>query len=82
MRELLAMHSPSRGQNDLRGFEWYLLWSLAHQDRQTIRIPGETLSVVFSPDFKSFATGEETDAKLWDTATGKQLISLKEKGLK
>ena len=28
-----------------------------------------------------FATGEEADVKLWDTATGKQLSSFKEMGM-
>ncbi|MEP7273002.1 MAG: AAA-like domain-containing protein [Acidobacteriota bacterium] len=82
VRELLALHTPNSGQNDLRGFEWYLLWALAHQDRQTIHVPGGTRWVAFAPDFKTFATAEDKDLKLWDTATGKEIRSLKEEGLR
>lgn len=81
MRDLLALHEPRPGQSDLRGFDWYLLWALAHPDRQTLRFSGAFVSVVMSPDFRLFATGEETDVKLWDMATGKQLSALKEMGL-
>jgi len=81
MRDLLARHTPGPGQADLRGFDWYLLWALAHPDRQTLHFSEAVSSVVFSPDFSLFATGEQTDVKLWDLATGKQLSSLKEAGL-
>jgi WD40 repeat protein len=81
MRDMLSQQTPQPGQNDLRGFDWYLLWALAHSDRQTLQYSGAALSIVFSPDLKMFAIGEETDVKLWDMATGKPLSSLKEMGL-
>src|SRR5262245_50160626 len=78
MRELLALHAPKPGQSDLRGFEWYLLWALAHPDRQTVHFSKEGMFFAFSPDFRMFATGDETDAKLCEMDTGKQLSTLKE----
>jgi WD40 repeat protein len=81
MRDLLALQAPQPGQTDLRGFEWYLLWALAHPDRQTLPLSGSFQCIVFSPDLKMFATGEEADVKLWDLATGNQVRSLKEAGL-
>ena len=81
MRDLLTQHMPGSGQNDLRGIEWYLLWALAYPDRQTLYFSGAFSCFVFSPDFRMFATGEMTDAKLWDMATGKQLSAFKEKGM-
>ena len=81
MRDLLALHEPRPGQSDLRGFDWYLLWSLAHPDRQTVQFSGAFLCVVMSKDLRLFATGETTDVKLWDMATGKQLSTLKEMGM-
>jgi WD40 repeat protein len=76
MRDLLAQHTPVPGKTDLRGFEWHLLWALAHPDRQTLKFSGTFSSVVFSPDLRVFATGTETDVKLWDMVTGKLLSGL------
>jgi WD40 repeat protein len=81
MRDLLASHTPGPGQEDLRGFDWYLLWALAHPDLQTLPYSGTVLSLVFSSDLKRFAIGELTDVKLSEMAADKPLNSLKENGL-
>jgi WD40 repeat protein len=81
MRDLLSQHTPAGGREDLRGFEWYLLWALAHPDRKTLHFSGTFNSIVFSPDFRMFATGTEKDVRLWDMTSGKQLSELKEMGL-
>jgi WD40 repeat protein len=81
MRELLAQHRPQPGQPDLRGFEWYLLWALAHPDRQTLRFSRPFSTFSFSPDFRMFATGEAVGVKLWDLFTGKLLHDLRGVGL-
>jgi len=82
MRDLLAVHVPDAGQADLRGFEWYLLWALAHPERKTLLLPGEFQWLVFSPDRSMFATCEEADVKLWDMATGEQLRTFNTVGLR
>jgi len=78
MRELLALHVSDAGQTDLRGFEWYLLWALAHPELKTLPVPGSFQWIFFSPDFKMFAVCGQSDVKLCDIATGAQLKSLKE----
>jgi WD40 repeat protein len=81
MRDLLANHLPGPGQTDLRGFDWYLLWALAHPDSQSRQFSGEFSSVVISPDLKMIATGEDGDVKLWNMASGGQAHALKEAGM-
>jgi len=82
MREMLALQVPQPGQTDLRGFDWYLLWALAHPDRQTLPLSRVVQSIAFSPDLKIFATGEDADLKLCETATGRQLSLLEETGVR
>jgi WD40 repeat protein len=86
MRDLLALHMPAAGHPDQRGpdqrgFEWYLLWALAHPDRRSVHFQGAFQSFVFSPDLRMFATGEPADIKLWDLTDGRQVRALKEAGL-
>jgi WD40 repeat protein len=57
---------------DLRGWEWYYLNGLCHQDLLTIRADSNQLSsVTWSPDGKRLATGgSEGSVKIWDASTG------------
>jgi WD40 repeat protein len=82
MRAMLSAQMPQAGQTDLRGFDWYLLWALAHPDRQTLPLSGIAQSIAFSPDLKMFAVEEVADLKLWETATGRQLSRLEETGIR
>jgi len=84
MSELLDSLRPQAGQEDVRGFEWYYLWKLAHSDRLTLRAPDKTFtSVAVSPDGKTLATvisdmrtmSPENAIKLWDITTGKELAT-------
>ena len=81
MRELLSIQLPQPGQADLRGFEWYLLWALAHPERKTLPVSGEFTWIVFSPDFKIFASCDRGSATLWDMATNTQVRAIKTGGL-
>src|SRR5262249_58125752 len=36
LRELLGKYEPRPGREDLRGFEWFYLWRLAHRERRTL----------------------------------------------
>ena len=82
MRAMLAAQVPRAGQADLRGFEWYLLWALAHPERKTLSVSGGFSYVAFSPDLKIFASCEDADVKLFDIATNTQLRSFKSAGLR
>jgi WD40 repeat protein len=52
-RELLSRHQPQPDQADLRGFEWRLLWGLAHEDKTKFCFhagSNSVASVAISPD--------------------------------
>src|SRR5262245_33255507 len=78
VEDLLEAHRPHSGGEDLRGFEWYYLWSVSHRFSSTLRHNNAVFSVVYSPDGKRLATGsEDHTVKLWDAATGQELLTLK-----
>jgi WD40 repeat protein/serine/threonine protein kinase len=69
------LESWRRHQPDLRGWEWYYLNGLCHEDLLTIRADSNQLcSVTWSPDGKRLATGgTEGSVKIWDAADGRLL---------
>jgi WD40 repeat protein len=64
------------GEPDLRGWEWYYLHGLCHQDLLTI--PVSVMSVAWSPDGKRLATQSYSapGPKVWDAVTGKPGVVL------
>jgi WD40 repeat protein len=71
--ELLTPYrEPTLGKPDPRGFEWYYLWRAARGDLFTIRAhPGGIVSVAYSTDGKTIATGgADGTVRLWDAANG------------
>ena len=64
---------------DLRGWEWYRLWNVANQARQTLRgHSSEVSSVAFSPSGKQVASGSyDQTVRIWDVETGTQITTLK-----
>ena len=80
---MLDRHRPQAGQPDLRGFEWYYLQRLCHQDRLTLAAPTNEgpfnefattfTPIAISPDTKTLAAAtSEKKIRLCDLATGKE----------
>lgn len=56
VRKILARHIPDRGQPDLRGVEWLLLWNETHMgSRHLIRLNASIYDIERSPDGHTIA---------------------------
>ncbi len=80
LEELLEANRPQPGEEDLRGFEWYYLWQLYHSGgpRLTLYHDDQVWTAALSPDGKRLAAGgEDKVVKIWDVATGKELLTLR-----
>jgi WD40 repeat protein len=62
---LLELQRPTSGQNDERGFEWYRLWRLCHQDQLTLPAT-RAKCATFSPDGSLLARAHPGEVSLWD----------------
>jgi WD40 repeat protein len=75
--ELLEGQRPGPERDDLRGWEWHLLWRLCHDELRTLE--GHTapiLGLAYSRDGRRLATaGADGRLKLWDAPTGRELWS-------
>jgi serine/threonine protein kinase len=67
-RQLLARHQWQGNEEDLRGFEWYYLWTQLEDVALTPKLDhNDVRSMAISPDGKLMATGGRQPAiKLWD----------------
>ena len=72
---LLAATEPSPGRPDLRSFEWYYLFGLAHRQKRTLAgHRGDVYAVAFAPDGTRLASaGRDGTARLWHVANGQSL---------
>ena len=79
LRELLAGHFPTSGEEDLRGFEWYYFWRLLHHNGQIFSLPHSSgvTSAAYSPDGTTIATAcEDQIIRLWSATNGGLLAEL------
>ncbi len=67
---------PAQAGVDLRGWEWYYLYSLVHRDHFTSdRLDNCTSCVEFSPDGKRFAAAVNGFGfNIWDADTGRLIL--------
>ena len=71
LRSLLGHWRPEPGQEDLRGFEWYYWWRLAHGYRADLHVSATPVkTVAYSPDGATLATGSiDGVVRLFDAGT-------------
>ncbi len=76
--ERLHAQIPLSGRPDLRGWEWYYLFSQTHNDRLAFPFQSSN-ALAWSPDGESLATVDWLGGvNLWDASTGKRRRILKD----
>ncbi|MHB8897481.1 MAG: WD40 domain-containing protein [Thermoguttaceae bacterium] len=73
--DLLSRYKPQPGKEDLRGFEWYYLWSLCYREHQTLRgHTAEVCCVAFDPQGRYLASASiDGTVRIWEQPTGRTL---------
>jgi WD40 repeat protein len=67
----LAQHwVPAAGDTDHRDWEWYLLRSIASQDRFTLKHPTDVNAVSWHPGSTHLASTTQDSITLWDASNG------------
>ncbi|HRH42120.1 MAG TPA: protein kinase [Pyrinomonadaceae bacterium] len=72
VKELVEKYRPQKGEDDLRGFEWYFLNNLLNPKakKASLQHPDEVWSTEFSPDGKFLATVSNDDlTRIWNVET-------------
>ncbi|MGE0101065.1 MAG: PQQ-binding-like beta-propeller repeat protein [Blastocatellales bacterium] len=73
-----SMPDATVGGPDVRSYDWYLLWRLMHDEKQTLAgHRSNVTSVVFFPDGRTAASGDAGgELRVWDTASGKEVRTI------
>jgi WD40 repeat protein/predicted Ser/Thr protein kinase len=79
VRELLEAQVPREpGATDYRGFEWYYWDRMSHRELHTLKAAkGVVRQVAFSADGCRLASAGNGQVQIWDSATGRELRTLK-----
>jgi WD40 repeat protein len=84
--EMLDMQRPKKGEEDLRGFEWYHYWQRCHEDRMTLTGPWHSATkLALSPDGSLLAAVAGVDSRqtrpnlilVWRLPAGKLLHEIR-----
>jgi WD40 repeat protein/serine/threonine protein kinase len=75
---LRSVIPEGREEEDLRGFEWYVLWRKYNGEQSRLSgHAGPVTAVAFSPDDRLLASGSsDSKISLWDHVAGKTWITL------
>jgi eukaryotic-like serine/threonine-protein kinase len=73
--ELLEGQRPGPGRDDLRSWEWHLLWRLCHDELRTLTGHSAPISgLAYSRDGRRIATADvDGTLKVWDALTGREI---------
>jgi len=75
---LNATRPEGTGGRDFRGFEWHYLDRLCHSDLMTLKGHTDILHrLSFSPDGTRIACLDRETVRIWDAATGQEVLTLK-----
>jgi WD40 repeat protein len=79
MQELVDAHIANAGEPDVRGWEWYYLYSLCHADMRAFRgHSGGVPSIALSPDGQFLASaGIDHTVRIWEMATLREVKALR-----
>jgi len=76
MQDVLDAERPKQGGTDLRSFEWFYLNRLCHFGSLTLTgHTSDVTRVAFSPDGRRILSASNKTVKVWDAATGKEMLS-------
>ena len=73
LRELLNSLRPDVDQEDLRGFEWYHLWQICHNERLKLQELSEVLAVAYSPDGKTLLSAAGPQVTVRNATSGEKV---------
>ncbi len=74
VERVLSTLREQMDEEGLRGFEWYYLWQLCHNEQRSLSHDGMVFRATYSPDGKWMASaGQRTTLRLWDGAGNREL---------